>query len=76
MSYTALPAFIDTSALYAARNLEDQNHAAAYEHWAELLEGDERLVTSNCVLLETTALVGRRLRSRVPLARVRVKPLC
>lgn len=33
----------------------------AYDRWAELLEGDEALLTSNYVVLETLALVGRRM---------------
>jgi predicted nucleic acid-binding protein len=52
--------FIDTSALYAALTVRDQRHDAARERWTELLLGDEQLITSNYVLVETTALLARR----------------
>lgn len=53
--------FVDTSALYAGLNQNDPNYHVARARWASLLEGDEVLVTSNYVLLETSALVGRRM---------------
>lgn len=53
--------FVDTSALYAALNAADENHRVAYDQWAELLGNDEVPLTSNYVLLETMALVGRRM---------------
>ncbi len=56
-----MPIFVDTSALYAALNLEDDNHGVAFEHWVALLGGEEELLTSNYVLLETIALVGHRM---------------
>jgi uncharacterized protein len=52
--------FADTSALYAALDRSDANHAAAAEAYAELLER-ESLLTHAYVALETTVLVQRRL---------------
>lgn len=52
--------FIDTSALYAVMTVRDQHHDAARECGTELLLGDERLITSNYVLVETMALLARR----------------
>lgn len=53
--------FVDTSALYAALNAEDVRHRVSSDLWLRLLQSDESLLTSNYVLLETTALVGRRI---------------
>jgi hypothetical protein len=39
----------------------DQYHQEAREAWTALRDGHERLETSNYILLETIALVGRRL---------------
>ena len=52
-------AFVDTSALYALLDESDANHAAAAEVFAGL-KGSE-LVTHTYVLVETLALVSRRL---------------
>lgn len=52
--------FIDTSALYSALSSRDDHHQAARDLWAELLSEDELLITSNYVLVETIALLGRR----------------
>ena len=52
--------FVDTSALYSALTVRDEHHRAAHDHWAELLAGDEPLITSNYVLVETLALLARR----------------
>jgi predicted nucleic acid-binding protein len=53
--------FADTSALYAVLDADDDCHAAAAKAWRSLIEDDVMLVTSNYVLLETNALVQRRL---------------
>ena len=53
--------FVDTSALYAVLNGRDEHHPEAREGWEVLREHRETLVTSNYVLVETIALVGRRL---------------
>jgi predicted nucleic acid-binding protein len=53
--------YIDTSAFLAVLNPRDLFHAAARESWMALLEGEATLVCSNYVLLETIALVQRRM---------------
>ena len=53
--------FVDTSALYAVLDADDANHAAAAAEWHRLLGSSVVLVTSNYVLLETTALLQHRL---------------
>lgn len=52
--------FVDTSAWYALLEREDPNHAAAADHWRDVVSV-ESLVTHSYVLVETTALVQRRL---------------
>lgn len=53
--------FVDTSALYALLDRDDANHAQARAAWLELRRQREPLVTHNYVLVETVALVQRRL---------------
>jgi predicted nucleic acid-binding protein len=53
--------FVDTSALYAVLDRDDQNHAAATTTWRELLESDQTLLVTNYIVVETTALVQHRL---------------
>lgn len=53
-----LNVFIDTSAFYANAVAEDANHERARTLLATL--GEEKLATSNYVLLETVALIQRR----------------
>jgi len=53
--------FVDTSAFYAGLDQDDINHTGAKNAWTELLAGDARLLTNNYVLLETSALVQKRL---------------
>jgi uncharacterized protein len=53
--------FVDTSALYALLNVADPNHAAASSAWDVLRRQRDTLVTSNYALVETTALVQRRM---------------
>lgn len=52
--------FVDTSAWYALLDRADPNHASAAERWRRVV-GTESLVTHNYVVVETTALVQRRL---------------
>ena len=54
-------AFVDTSALYALLDRDDDNHIAAVDTWRELLTGEATLWVTNYVLVETSALVQRRL---------------
>jgi predicted nucleic acid-binding protein len=53
--------FVDTSALYAVLDRDDDHHEAAALAWRHLVEGRATLVTSNYVLVEVTALVQHRL---------------
>jgi predicted nucleic acid-binding protein len=53
--------FVDTSALYALFDRDDHGHSGAAAAWNELASGDHTLVTTNYVLLETVALLQRRL---------------
>ena len=53
--------FADTSALFALLDADDEFHRPAAEVWVSFLESDQTLVTSNYVLVETFALVNRRL---------------
>jgi len=53
--------FIDTSAIYALADRADPNHPAATECFAWLLESRARLLTHNYVVVESMALLQRRL---------------
>lgn len=53
--------FVDTSALLSILNADDLNHSPAKAAWEGLLGGDSDFVTHNYVLVETSALVLRRL---------------
>ncbi|MBL7202546.1 MAG: PIN domain-containing protein [Anaerolineae bacterium] len=53
--------FVDTSALFAVLDVDDQNHRSAERAWAELVNQRASLVSTNYVLLETFALVQQRL---------------
>ncbi|MGL6278955.1 MAG: type II toxin-antitoxin system VapC family toxin [Gaiella sp.] len=52
--------FVDTSALYAVLDRDDESHVAVAPVFRALLD-DEWLVTSSYVVVETTALVQSRL---------------
>ncbi len=52
---------VDTSALHAALDSDDDHHLAARGALTELTGRDELLVTHNYVVVETVALVQRRL---------------
>jgi predicted nucleic acid-binding protein len=52
--------FVDTSALYALMDRDDVNHGSATRFWNEI-DVSETLLTHNYVLVETAALVQRRL---------------
>ena len=51
--------YVDTSALLAILDADDQNHAQAKMLWTEALEQNTDLICTNYVLLETIALVQR-----------------
>ncbi|MFA5787857.1 MAG: PIN domain-containing protein [Actinomycetota bacterium] len=53
--------FVDTSALFAVLDRDDEHHEAAAACWRSLMEEEPPLLASNYVLLETVALVQRRL---------------
>ena len=53
--------FVDTSAIFAMLDRGDANHAQALRSWTRLCEGSARLVTNNYILVETTAVLQRRL---------------
>jgi predicted nucleic acid-binding protein len=52
--------FVDTSAIYALLDRDGRGHPAVAAAWTSLVNGARPLVTSNYVLLETTALLQRR----------------
>jgi len=53
--------FIDTSGFIAVLDRDDASHNAAAKAWVDILTSEEALVTTNYVLVETCALVQRRL---------------
>lgn len=53
--------FVDTSGLYAILDRDDEFHEPAKGVWAELLAGEDRLLTTNYVVLESFALSQSRL---------------
>ncbi len=53
--------FVDTSALYATLDADDDMHHAAKTAWLELLAERAALHTTNYVLIEATALIQARL---------------
>jgi len=53
--------FVDTSALLAILDADDEEHEAAKRIWEHLLATPQVMVCSSYVLVETVALVQRRL---------------
>ena len=53
--------FLDTSAILAVLDAADVNHQPADELWKNLLGGDEPLISTNYILLETIALTQNRI---------------
>ncbi|MEI7639056.1 MAG: PIN domain-containing protein [Syntrophus sp. (in: bacteria)] len=53
--------FVDTSAILAVMDADDQYHAKAKMAWQEILSSKEDLVSTNYILVETFALVQNRL---------------
>ncbi|MDE3074418.1 MAG: PIN domain-containing protein [Chloroflexota bacterium] len=56
-----MTAFVDTSAFFAVLDVGSTQHAQARSIWQQLLLEPAELLTSSYVLLETFALVQRRL---------------
>ena len=52
---------VDTSAFLAVLDQGDRNHPAAKARWIEMLDRGEELISHNYVLVETSAVVLRRL---------------
>lgn len=52
--------FVDTSALLAVIDRDDLFHPPAFRFWEEQLSGPTVFLTSNYVVLETTALIQNR----------------
>jgi predicted nucleic acid-binding protein len=53
--------FVDTSALLAVLDQSDGNHPAAKARWIEIVNGEDELISHNYILVETSAVVLRRL---------------
>lgn len=53
--------FLDTSAIYAMADAEDPHHRLATERFRGALEAGEEILTHNYVLVESMALIQRRL---------------
>lgn len=53
--------FVDTSGLLAILSAEDRFHGEAFSAWAGWVTAEIPLVTSNYILIETTAVAQRRL---------------
>lgn len=53
--------FVDTSALLAVLDADDENHQKARETWEDLISREAELVCSSYILVETFALVQNRL---------------
>lgn len=53
--------FVDTSAFLAVLAADDEYHTAAAAIWQRLIAADVLLVTNNYVLVETLALLQRRI---------------
>ena len=53
--------YVDTSAIFALLDADDEHHSAALERWTKLLGEDAALVCSNYVLIEIFALLQARL---------------
>jgi predicted nucleic acid-binding protein len=56
-----LSTFVDTSALFALLDGDDENHERAARTWQTLSDRDEDLLTTNYVLVESFALFQNRL---------------
>ena len=57
----SMTVFVDTSAFYSVFDQGDSNHDAARDTWLRLLKAEDALLTTNYVLLESSALLQHRL---------------
>lgn len=53
--------YIDTSALIAVLDVDDEHFPRAEKKWKELIQNNSTLICSNYILVETIALVQNRL---------------
>ena len=53
--------FVDTSAFLAVLNKDDHNHSEAKKLWNDLINSERILVSDNYILVESFALIQRRL---------------
>ncbi len=53
--------FVDTSALYALLDADDDNHAPSAAAWQQIISNGQEPATSNYVLVEAFALIQSRL---------------
>lgn len=53
--------FVDTSAILAILSSSDTHHKSSARAWEKLLNQEVQLITSNYVVLETSALLQHRL---------------
>ncbi len=56
-----MPTFLDTSAIFAVLDQDDAMHETAEAAWRSFADNSELLVTTSYVLVETCALLQRRL---------------
>ena len=52
---------LDTSAFLAMLNVDDNNHSGALKEWGDLINSDRSLISHNYVLIESFALIQRRM---------------
>ena len=52
--------FLDTSALFATFDRDDTWHAKASTAWTDFIEAEEKLTTTNYVIIETSWLIRKR----------------
>ena len=53
--------FVDTSAILAVMDRSDNRHATAKRIWEDVLKGENTLVCHNYILVETSAVLTRRI---------------